>query len=479
MDPTIPALIGGERVESTNSFEVVDPSTGEAFRHAARCGYIEIERAVAAARETFEGSWRRTSTRERARMMKALAGLILRERSELATMESRDTGKPLSQALADADLAARYFEFYGDCIEALYGDTIPISDELHAFTLREPYGVTGHIIPWNYPLQIGARTVAAALAAGNCCVLKPAEEAPSTPFRLGELALEAGLPPGALNVVPGLGDEAGAALASHSGIDHLAFTGSVEIGRTVAKSAAENTIPVTLELGGKSPNIVFADATLDDVFPVVVNSIIQNAGQTCSAGSRLLVDETVHDVVVEEIARRFREISIGPGINDPDLGPLISGAQLERVKSFVKNGKEQGRLVVGGDVPAGGDLDGGFFHNPTLFDHVPPTASIGQEEVFGPVLTATSFSDLDEAAALANATDYGLVAAVWTKDINKAHRLAREIRAGQIFINTYGAGGSVETPFGGYKSSGYGREKGFEALLGYTQTKSVVIRLGS
>jgi aldehyde dehydrogenase (NAD+)/betaine-aldehyde dehydrogenase len=373
-------------------------------------------------------------------------------------------------------VAARYFEFYANTIESFYGDTIPTQQGVFAYTLREPFGVAVQIIPWNYPIQIGCRSVVPALAAGNCCVMKPAEEAPLTPIKVGELALEAGLPPGALNVVPGGGQEAGAPLAAHTGIDHLAFTGSVEVGQLVSKAAADNVVPVTLELGGKSPNIVFADADIDSAVPVIVNSIIQNAGQTCAAGSRLLVDQRVQDQVVEAVAERFKEVTIGPGLEDPDLGPLISKVQLDNVASYVQQGKQEADLLAGGATPQEDRLRGGFFFEPTLFGGVSPQDRLAQEEVFGPVLVASTFDDPEEAAQIANGTDYGLVAAVWTRDVSKAHYLAQEIRAGQVYVNTYGAGGGVELPFGGFKKSGYGREKGYEALYEYSQVKTVAIK---
>jgi aldehyde dehydrogenase (NAD+)/betaine-aldehyde dehydrogenase len=466
-------------VETKGAFDDLDPSSGRRIAEVARCGEREVDAAVQAAHEAFEGRWGRTTPAERARTLRRMADLVDRERHPLAELESRDTGKPLRQALTDARVAARYFEFYADTAEAVYGDTMPVAEDLLVYTLREPYGVTGHITPWNYPLQIGTRTVAPALAAGNCCVLKPAEEAPLTALRLGELAQEAGFPPGAVNVVPGYGEEAGAALAGHPAIDHLAFTGSVAVGRSVAKAAADNAVPVTLELGGKSPNVLFADADLGAALPVIVNSIIQNAGQTCSAGSRLLVEGEVHDAVVERVADRFRKIKIGAGPEDPDLGPLISARQREGVEAYVEQGRSEARLVLGGNVPTDELLSDGFFYLPTLFDEVPPQAKIAQEEIFGPVLAVATFNDPAEAAELANATSYGLIAGVWTRDLSKAHFLAREIRAGQVFVNTYGAGGAVELPFGGFKRSGYGREKGFEALLSYTQTKTVAVKVPS
>jgi len=468
------ALIDGEPVRAGTTFEDVDPATGEVLAEVARGGAAEVDQAVSAARRVFERDWSRRAPSERADVLQRIAGLIRRDHHELAEIESRDTGKPISQARADVTISARYFDFYARTIEAVYGDTVPLASDVFVYTLREPHGVTGHIIPWNYPAQMVGRTIAPALAAGNCCVLKPAEEAPLSASWIGRLALEAGLPAGAFNVVPGLGEEAGAALAAHPGIDHLSFTGSTEVGRLVGKAAAENVVPVTVELGGKSPHVVLADADLERAAPTIVKSIVQNAGQTCSAGSRLIVHEDVHARLRDELASRFGDLRLGRGLDDPDLGPLITETQRSRVAALVDAGRSQARLVTGGNAPDGP----GYFFEPTLFDEVPPDAPIAQQEIFGPVLSLIPFRDEGDAAALANATSYGLVAAVWTRDVGKAHALARELQVGQVFVNTYGAGGGVELPFGGRKLSGHGREKGFEGLLGFTRTKTVAISVG-
>ena len=468
------ALIGGEAVGTAETFDDVDPASGQVLAEVARCGAAEVDEAVRAAQEAFR-DWSRRSPAHRADVLQRIAAAIRAHQAELERLESLDTGKPLSQARTDVQIAARYFDFYARTVEALYGDTVPVGDDVFVYTLREPHGVTAHIIPWNYPAQMVGRTIAPALAAGNCCVLKPAEEAPLSSIRIAQLALEEGLPAGAFNVVPGLGEEAGAALAAHPALGHLSFTGSTEVGRLVAKAAAENVVPVTVELGGKSPNVVFADADLERAVPTIVRSIVQNGGQTCSAGSRLLVEREVHEAVRDDLARRFGALRLGPGLEDPDLGPLITERQRARVAALVERGCEQARLVVGGGSPREERLARGFYFLPTLFDDVSPDVPLAQEEIFGPVLALIPFEGEDRAAEVANATTYGLVAGVWTRDVGKAHRLARAIEAGQVFVNTYGAGGGVELPFGGRKLSGYGREKGFEGLLAFTRTKTVAV----
>jgi aldehyde dehydrogenase (NAD+) len=394
----------------------------------------------------------------------------------LARTESEDTGKPLSQARADAAVSARYFRFYGHAIDSYYGHTIPLTDDLHVYTRREPLGVTGHIIAWNYPMQLLSRAVAPAIAAGNCAVVKPADETPRTAVAFARLAMQAGLPAGVFNVVTGIGAEAGAALSAHPGVDHVGFVGSTAIGAVVAHAAAARVAPVTLELGGKSPQIVFGDADLPRATEFIAKAILQNAGQTCSAGSRLLVHDSIHERLLELVIARFGQVSIGPGPEDKDLGPLISRKQQRRVQSMIA-GNTKGEILCGGDTPDDAGLAAGAYFAPTVIDDVDPAAQLAQEEIFGPVLTVNKFADELEAIELANGTSYGLLGAVWTSDLSRAHRLAAQIEAGQVYVNTYGAGGGVELPFGGFKKSGYGREKGYEALDTFTATKTVIVHL--
>jgi acyl-CoA reductase-like NAD-dependent aldehyde dehydrogenase len=473
-------IIGGERVQAAEGgiLEVYDPSTEELLARVARATAKDVDRAVAAAREALESkAWAGITPAERGRTLYRIAQNLRERTEELAELKSRDNGKPLRQARTDVQVAARYFEFYAGVADKILGHTIPLGPGLLDYTVREPIGVSAQIVPWNYPIQIGSRGVAPALAAGCTVVLKPAEDAPMTALRLGEIALASGLPPGVLNVVPGFGPEAGRALASHPDINQLTFTGSVEVGIEVAKRAAENVVPVVMELGGKSPNIVFADADLEEAARGVATSIFQNAGQTCSAGSRLLVERGAHSDLLERLTKRARSLRLGPGVSDPDMGPIISRKQLENVERYVEVGRSEGaQVVTGGGRPTDPGLRKGFYFQPTLLDRVSSDMRVAQEEIFGPVLSILTFEDLEEAAELANRSRYGLVAGVWTRDINKALSLASRIKAGQIFVNTYGAGGGVELPFGGYKKSGYGREKSLEAMASYTQVKNVCLR---
>jgi len=475
--------IRGEFVDSNRNecFETRNPADQSVIARVARGRGEDVDAAVRVARSTFESDeWQSMHPAERGRILLRTSELIRRNRDELATLETLDNGKPLKQAQTDIEVSARYFEYYAGVADKILGETIPVSPGYIDFTQREPFGVCALIIPWNYPMQVAARTAAPALAAGNTVVLKPAEETPLTALKLGVLLKEAGLPDGAFNVVPGFGEEAGAALAAHPGIDHVSFTGSVPVGTEVMTSAAKNIVPVTLELGGKSPNIVFADADLEEAARWVVSSIIQNAGQTCSAGSRLLVELSIHDQFLSMVKARLESITVGPGIRNPDMGPIISEKQLRTVMGYIALAEEEGaEILTGGARLEDGELARGFFVAPTLLDRVPQGGRVATEEIFGPVLSTLTFEDVDEAISIANETPYGLVAGVHTRDLSKALTVAKKVRAGQVFINTYGAGGGVEMPFGGYGKSGFGREKGLEALLHFTQLKNVLIRYGS
>lgn len=464
------------------SIDVIDPSDGQPFARIARGAAADIDAAVRAARrsvgDAFEGVWGRMSATERGRILMKLSAAVLVHHDELARLESRTTGKPLKQGRADATALARYFEYYAGAADKLHGETIPYQAGMTVLTIREPHGVTGHIIPWNYPMQIFGRSVGAALAAGNACVVKPAEDACLSLLRVAELGAEAGLPDGALNIVTGYGGEAGAALAAHSGIDHISFTGSPVTGTAVAQAAAKHHCPMTLELGGKSPQIVFADADLDDLLPVVVNAIVQNCGQTCSAGSRLLVERPLYEELVARVGDAVARLRVGPALADLDAGPLIRQSQLQRVWDYLSQAEHDGIPLAAHGQVVDDAPQTGFYQAPTLLRDVPPTHRIAQEEIFGPVLAALPFDNEDEALRIANGTPFGLVAGLWTRDGARQLRLARKLRCGQVFVNNYGAGGGVELPFGGVKSSGYGREKGFEALLGFTTLKTIAIRHG-
>ena len=463
---------------SGESIPVIDPSTGDTFATIARGNAHDIDQAVLAARQAYQGAWGAFTAAERGRVLMKLAYTLQDHAEELAQLESRDCGKPLKQARADAAAIVRYFEFYAGAADKLLGHTIPYQNGYTVLTLREPHGVTGHIVPWNYPLQIFGRSVGGALAAGNACVVKPAEDACLSLLRVAQLAADVGLPPGALNIVTGYGHEAGDVLVKHPGIDHISFTGSPSIGQLVVRNASVNYTPVTLELGGKSPQIVFADADFDAMVPVVVNAIVQNAGQTCSAGSRLLVQRSAYEEVLGRLSQAFGQLRCGPAQMDLDCGPLIRHSQLERVQHFLQQVQQDGLPIAGQGQLVPHAPTGGFYQAPTLVRDVPVQHRLAQEEVFGPVLAALPFDDEADAVRIANATEYGLVASIWTRDGARQMRLARQVRSGQVFINNYGAGGGIELPFGGVKASGWGREKGFEALYGFTVLKTISIQHG-
>ncbi len=448
-----------------------NPSDGTEIGAIARGGAAEIDRAVSAAHTALDGEWGRATAVERGRVLTRIGRLVLERVEDLARLEAQDVGKPLTQARNDAIALARYMEFYGGAADKIMGETIPYMDGYTVYTLREPLGVTAHIVPWNYPMQIIGRSVGAALCMGNATVLKPAEEACLTALAFARIAEEAGLPAGALNVVPGLGEEAGAALSAHPGIDHVSFTGSLPVGKMVQQAAGENVVPVTLELGGKSPQVVFEDADVDAALPFLVNAGIQNAGQTCSASSRILIHRSRFDEVAARMAERYGALRVGPAMLDLEVGPLISARQKQIVEGYLKLGSDLEQLAVGQiveDAPAGG-----HYVAPHLLSGATPGHVLEQEEIFGPAQVLLTFDDEDEAVAIANGTGLGLVASVWTGNGARQMRMARKLRAGQVFVNNYGAGGGVELPFGGVGKSGHGREKGFEALYSFSQVKTV------
>ena len=475
---TTQCLIGGtwQPAAANRTLPLINPSDGSQLACIAAGREEDIDRAVTAARGAQEGEWGRMTAAVRGRILAKLGRLVQDRVEELARLEALDVGKPLTQARADAEALARYLEFYGGAADKLHGDTIPFLDGYTVYTLREPHGVTGHIVPWNYPMQIIGRSVGAALATGNAVVLKPAEDACLTALAFAHLAQEAELPDGALNVVPGLGEEAGAALARHPGINHISFTGSMTTGRLVQAAAAGNVRPVTLELGGKSPQIVFDDADLDAALPFLVRAGIQNAGQTCSASSRILAQRAIYAGLRDRLADIYASLSAGPAMEDPHLGPLVSARQRKVVESYLAQGADLNR-VAQGKIASHAPEDG-FYVAPTLFSDVPPGHVLAQDEIFGPVQVMIPFATEDEALEIANGTAYGLVAGVWTADGARQMRLAKALRAGQVFINNYGAGGGVELPFGGTGASGHGREKGFEAMYGFTTLKTVAARHG-
>jgi len=469
--------IGGRWVDAfaAGTFATVNPATEEPITRVAEGRAEDIDRAVQAAREAFEGPWARVSAADRGRMLWKMGDLIESRLTEIAEVETLDSGKTITESSrVDVPMAADCFRYFAGWATKIEGETVPVRAPCFGYTLREPLGVVGQIIPWNFPILLAAWKVAPALAAGNTIVLKPAEQTPLTALHLARIAEEAGLPPGVLNVVTGFGPTAGAALVDHPGVDKIAFTGSTAVGQEIMRRAAGTLKRLTLELGGKSPNIVFADCDLDLAVRGASNGIFYNKGEVCTAGSRLFVEEPLHDAFLDRLSAFTARLQQGDPL-DPKtrLGPQVSEAQMNRVLSYVDKGKGEGaRLVMGGSRAPGR----GYFVRPTIFDGVKNGMTIAREEIFGPVLSVLRFRDLDEVVSAANDTPYGLAAAVWTKDIKKAHRAARLLKAGTVWINTYGLYDSA-MPFGGYKMSGFGRELGRHGLQEYTQTKSVWVDL--
>jgi phenylacetaldehyde dehydrogenase len=467
-------FINGEWVEAASgkTFPVYNPATGEVMAQVAEGDRDDIDRAVKAARKAFEsGPWPALTASQRGRLIWRLGDLIEQHLEEFAQLESLDNGKPLSVArAADVPLAVDLFRYMAGWATKIEGNTIPFSPKYLAYTRREPVGVVGQIIPWNFPLLMAAWKLGPALATGCTVVLKPAEQTPLSALLLAELIAEAGIPDGVVNVVPGYGETAGAALAAHNDVDKIAFTGSTEVGKLIVQAAAGNLKKVSLELGGKSPNIVFGDADMDRTIRGAASAIFFNHGQCCCAGSRLYIERSAFDSVVEGVAAEARKINVGHGFHaDTHMGPLVSQEQLDRVTGYLESGLSEGaEAVVGGRRKPGA----GYFVEPTVMVKTHPTMKVVREEIFGPVVCAMPFSDVDQLIAEANQSEYGLAAAVWTRDISKGHRIAEKLRAGTVWINCYNVF-DASLPFGGYKQSGWGREMGHEALEQYTEVKTV------
>jgi acyl-CoA reductase-like NAD-dependent aldehyde dehydrogenase len=479
---TTKLLIGGQWVEAADgaTFETVNPATAEVLMRCASASEADVDRAVTAAAAAAEGSWKRITPSERGRLLWRVAELLERDADQLAQLEVMDMGKPLRLAREDdLPMAIDHFRYFAGWTTKLEGETIPVSSGAYLnYTVREPLGVVGLIIPWNYPLMLAAWKLAPALACGNTCLLKPAEQTPLTSLWLGQLLLEAGIPEGVVNILTGFGETAGAAISRHPGVAAVSFTGSTEVGREIVRASTSNLKRTALELGGKSPNIVFADADLDEAIPGSANAIFYNMGQDCAAGSRLFVQSEIYDEFVDGMSGQAAALRIGPGMEDGvDQGPLVSREQLDRVTGYLRAGIDEGAVAAtGGNRATGGLLDTGYFVTPTVFRDATNSMRIAREEIFGPVVTVIPFRDTDDAVLQGNATTYGLGAGVWTRDIKKAHRAAAALKAGSVWINCYNIY-DAGSPFGGYKESGFGREMGRHNLDLFTQIKSVWVDL--
>lgn len=476
--PLLPLVIGSSvLMEGSDGVgRSYDPATGQVVAEIARAGQKEVGMAVAAARKAFDdGPWRRMRPFERGRILHRIGELILERREEIALKEVADSGKPMRDAHWEVDCSARFFEFYAGAADKLHGSSIPLGPDWSDWTVKEPIGVSLHIIPWNYPFQLIARGVAPALAAGCSVIIKPSAETPVTAYEFMKICQEAGLPEGQVNLVNGRGSVAGDLLARHPGVDQITFTGSVPTGERVLNAAASHAVPCNMELGGKSPQILFADADLDRALPTIAGGIFTHCGQVCNAGTRLIVERSIHDTVVDKLNEQINSMTIGAGIDDPDMGPLVSAAHKKDVERFYDIAREEGELLLGAKIPGKGPLSEGAFVQPALVIGADNSTRMAREEIFGPILTVIPFDSAEEAARLANDSPFGLVAGVHTSNIDAAMSMAERLRVGQVWINSFAVGLDVEFPFGGYKLSGFGREKGLEALAAYQQIKNIAI----
>ncbi|MBW3095854.1 aldehyde dehydrogenase family protein [Pseudohoeflea coraliihabitans] len=476
---TIPLVIGGQTLSegSEGVGESINPATGAVLANYAKAGEREVNAAVSAARQAFDtGPWGRMRPHERGRILHRIGELMLERRDEIARLESQDSGKPMRDAYWEVDCSARFFEYYAGAADKLHGTSIPIGPGWTDWTVQEGIGVSLHIIPWNYPFQLIARGVAPALAAGCSVIIKPASETPVTAYEFVKICQEAGLPDGQVNLVNGRGSTVGDMLARHPGVDQITFTGSVPTGRRVQEAAASHAIPTNMELGGKSPQILFSDADMDSAIPIVAGGVFLHCGQVCNAGTRLLVERSSHDAVVDKLHAHIKNMQLGAGIDDPDMGPLVSKAHKEDVTGYYEVAGQDGELLLGAELPTDPSLSDGAFVRPALVVGASNETRIAREEIFGPILTVIPFDTAEEAAQIANDSPFGLVAGVHTTNLDKAMNMSQQLRVGQVWINSFGVGLDVEFPFGGYKLSGFGREKGLEAIGAYQQTKNVCIR---